>query len=69
MSHSMSNPENSTESYVKSQHSRYSDVLDEIRKTQSIVGSTYHTRKKKAKEANSYYFNEKEESKRYWDSD
>ena len=69
MSHSMSNPENSTDSYVKSQHSRYSDVLDEIRKTQSIVGSTYSTNKKKDKEANSYYFNEKEDCKRYWDSD
>lgn len=69
MSHLMSNPENSTDSYQKNQHSRYSDVLDELRKTQSIVASTYSTRKKTGKEANSYYFNEKEESKRYWDSD
>ena len=69
MSNSMTNPENNLESNPQSQTSRYSDVLDQIRKTRSIVGSTYSTGKKEKKEINNYYFLEKEESKKYWDHD
>ena len=58
----------STHFYQKEVPSRYEDVLDEVRRTNSI-DSAYFTGKKKANnQMNNSYFAENDEFKKYWET-
>jgi hypothetical protein len=60
--------EATTHFYQKDVTSRYGDVLDEVRRTNSIDSSYFTGKKKNKNDMNNSYFAEHEEFKKYWET-